>query len=813
PAAAGASAPDQDVLKITQAMQDVKFQQLRQEGLEVQREAAERFKAGDTSRAIDVLQEYEATLGTTQLDADRVALLRRPIESRLLTFKTLKAQRDFEGETLKKHQSAKDFQTNRALTERNKQQKVAELMQQYSSFYKEGKYKEAEMYASAAFELDPDNVAAGAAVQIARVHRRQVEYQGIKDRKEAYNLEALNDAEDPHDWVDPKVGVHFDKDTTLRNLKERKASTGQLITPPRSDKEKEIEQRLQQPVNLAFNDAPLGQVLDDLRAWHGLNIVTDQPALDGEGISLSRPVTIKLDNVSLKSALNLLLHQVHLTYIVKDEVLQITTEANAKGKLVTATYQVADLILPINDAVMPNSANLMRTLEKASNPQSTMPASAPVTPYQGPYSLPGGTPAGSSPGMASMGAGSPGGPTPTVIYKQSQTMEEALIKLITNTVQPHTWQNMGGPGSVDYYPLAMALVINQTPDIQEQIADLLAALRRLQDQEVSVEVRFISVAESFYERIGVDFNVNFKTNQNTQRFEPQITTGQFQQAGFVNDFNPSHFIAGLTPAGTFTSDLDIPVQTSSFGMAIPPFGAFPNIPGGNGGIDLGLAFLSDIQVFLFMEAAQGDERTNVMQAPKLTLSNGQTAQIFVQDQQFFVTNVEIIQQGGQLAFVPQNQNFATGVSMTIQATISADRRFVRISFSQIQLSNLASAIVPLFPIVTPIIPLLEGGFQGNPVLFTQFIQQPVFDTITVSTTVTVPDGGTVVMGGLKRLSEGRNEFGPPVLSKIPYIDRLFRNVAYGKDTSSLLIMVTPRIIINEEEEQIFLGDRPPIPRP
>jgi Flp pilus assembly secretin CpaC len=77
------------------------------------------------------------------------------------------------------------------------------------------------------------------------------------------------------------------------------------------------------------------------------------------------------------------------------------------------------------------------------------------------------------------------------------------------------------------------------------------------------------------------------------------------------------------------------------------------------------------------------------------------------------------------------------------------------------------ALVPLFPLVFAVTPQFEGGFAGNPVLFTQFIQQPVINTIQVNTTVTVPDGGTVVLGGLKRLSEGRNEFGPPILSKIP----------------------------------------------
>jgi general secretion pathway protein D len=117
---------------------------------------------------------------------------------------------------------------------------------------------------------------------------------------------------------------------------------------------------------------------------------------------------------------------------------------------------------------------------------------------------------------------------------------------------------------------------------------LLDALRRLQELEVAVEVRFITLAENFYERIGLDFNINVKTDRETARFEPQLTQQAFKPLNFVNDFSPDHFITGLTPAGTFTSDLDIPIRTSSFGMGIPPFGGFPNIPGGNGGIELGL---------------------------------------------------------------------------------------------------------------------------------------------------------------------------------------------------------------------------------
>jgi type II secretory pathway component GspD/PulD (secretin) len=384
------------------------------------------------------------------------------------------------------------------------------------------------------------------------------------------------------------------------------------------------------------------------------------------------------------------------------------------------------------------------------------------------------------------------------------TIEDVLMSMIKNTIAPSSWSDQGGPATIEYWPLTGALVVNQTPDIQEQIQDLLSALRRLQDQEVAIEVRFITVAESFYERIGIDFNINIRTKN--ERFEPLLTTGQFQIDNAINAFRPDRFISGLTPAGTFTSDLNIPIHTSSFPLAIPPFGAFQALPGGNGGIDLGLAFLSDIQVFLFMEAAQADQRTNVMQAPKLTLFNGQTAMIRVLDAQFFTSDVSTLIIGSQIAFAPVNTLFPTGgVTMFVRAAISGDRRFVRLDITP-TLTNLATAVVPLIPVVTPIFPAtFEGGQVQNPVIFTQFIQQPAFNTIAVMTTVAVPDGGTVLMGGLKRLSEGRNEFGPPVLSKIPYLNRLFKNVGYGREVESLMLMVTPRIIIQEEEEERATG--------
>ena len=65
----------------------------------------------------------------------------------------------------------------------------------------------------------------------------------------------------------------------------------------------------------------------------------------------------------------------------------------------------------------------------------------------------------------------------------------------------------------------------------------------------------------------------------------------------------------------------------------------------------------------------------------------------------------------------------------------------------------------------------------------------------------MPDGGTVLHGRRQDVLEQRIEYGVPVLSKTPLIDRLFRNVGIGRELASLMIMVTPHIIILEEEEE------------
>jgi hypothetical protein len=61
--------------------------------------------------------------------------------------------------------------------------------------------------------------------------------------------------------------------------------------------------------------------------------------------------------------------------------------------------------------------------------------------------------------------------------------EASLMKVITHVTTPHAWSVLGGPGKIEYYPIGKAVAVTQTPDVQEQITEILAALRRWHEHQ------------------------------------------------------------------------------------------------------------------------------------------------------------------------------------------------------------------------------------------------------------------------------------------------------------------------------------------
>ncbi len=242
-----------------------------------------------------------------------------------------------------------------------------------------------------------------------------------------------------------------------------------------------------------------------------------------------------------------------------------------------------------------------------------------------------------------------------------------LINLIQTTIEPDSWEALGGTGTIQQYPQNLSLVISTTSEIHDQITELLESLRRLQNLQVTIEVRFITLSDNFFERIGVDFDVSFDDNVKSL---PADDSGPAVTVGFD----------GIT--GLPTSDFDIKLQQNVGGVNPTLTGFDPN-----SGARIGFAILSDIEAFFFLQATQSDARNNVLQAPKITLFDGQIGTIFDGFSRPFVTSIVPVVGDFAVAQQPVIVVLNEGTQLNVQAVVSDDKRFVRLTlvplFSQI----------------------------------------------------------------------------------------------------------------------------------
>ena len=707
-------------------------------------------------------------------------------------------------------------------------QRLATLVDEYNKLRNEQRFYEAEVKAKQARTLAPDEPVVTQMFEEIRFYRRVMNNQDLREQKDDAVWATLNAVEFAGvPFGDDRDPIKFIDQGDWKKLTERRAQFSGDQERERHPAELEIERKLNTPVSLKFKDAPLSEVTEHLGKVGGINIYVDPQGLAEEGVHSSTPVTIDLSQeISLKSALNLILSPLHLDYVIQNEVLKITSEQLRDRNVYSKTYNVADLVLPIPDATEQSQlglpASLARGYEQTNknlagangirSPQQMSVATNPGVPGLANVSeLPGTALAQTTSGNYAR-AGQGGG--------SGQADFESLITLITTTIQPDTWDELGGEGRVAEFETNMSLVVSQTQEVHEEIADLLEQLRRLQDLQVTIEVRFINLQDDFFEQIGVDFDLNIDSNVSNNDL-PNNDSGRSTTIGlgFDQGGNPTNQTAA--PSNPITNLVnganDIQIRQGSFGAVQPGFGGYA----ASAAPTMGIAILSDLEAYFFVRAVQGDKRTNILQSPKVTLFNGQAASVSDQIQQPFVTSVTPVVGDFAAAQAPVIVVLAEGTTLSVQAVVSPDRRYVRLTlvpfFSEIRGVNeftFEGSSTSTEDRTDSNEETADGGTASsstnNASNFTQgtTIQLPTFAFTTVTTTVSVPDGGTVLLGGVKRLSEQRDEIGTPFLSKLPYVSRLFKNVAIGRNTQSLMLMVTPRIIIQQEEEELR-GIAPP----
>jgi RNA polymerase sigma factor (sigma-70 family) len=79
-----------------------------------------------------------------------------------------------------------------------------------------------------------------------------------------------------------------------------------------------------------------------------------------------------------------------------------------------------------------------------------------------------------------------------------RTKEDWLIRKITRTVSPASGEAAGGPGRIQYVPRGYSLVVRNTARVQAQVRYLLETMRRVQDVQVTAEVRILSLGTACF---------------------------------------------------------------------------------------------------------------------------------------------------------------------------------------------------------------------------------------------------------------------------------------------------------------------------
>lgn len=137
--------------------------------------------------------------------------------------------------------------------------------------------------------------------------------------------------------------VKFTVQEKVPAVTQKKVEIRQSFYPALTKSEQQIQAALNADTKCDFPDIPLSKVMNSIQSQHGVNIFLDAFALQEQGLTAEEPVNVAVTGIPLKSALEIILKPLGLTYVVDSEVLKITTFYKANRTHQVRVYPVADL--------------------------------------------------------------------------------------------------------------------------------------------------------------------------------------------------------------------------------------------------------------------------------------------------------------------------------------------------------------------------------------------------------------------------------------------------------------------------------------
>jgi general secretion pathway protein D len=427
-----------------------------------------------------------------------------------------------------------------------------------------------------------------------------------------------------------------------------------------------------------------------------------------------------------------------------------------------------------------------------------------------------------SQGPTKVGAGAPAG-------TGKDTQESTGGQLLVNREGAREFLESQGvpfpPGaSAHFLPQSSRLIVRNTIDNLELVDALVEQANIAGPKQVEIESKFVEITQNNLKELGFDWLLGpFNITGNSGKI---VGSG-----GAPPPANQANFPFPTTnqfPVTAGNRSGDFAISANALDALLLGTGAPAVAPG-----IFGLAgVMTNPQFQVVIRALNQKKGIDLLSAPRVTTKSGQRAVIeivreFRYPTQFTAPQVPNITGGGSgtgtvsiSVVTPTTPNAFetrnTGVTLEVEPIVGADGVTIDLNLvpQVVEFEGFINYGSPIFGINPSII---SATVTPNILLTENVINQPVFSTRKVTTSVSVYDGSTVVLGGLMREDVQKTEDRTPIVGDIPIVGRLFRTNVDQHIKRNLVIFVTAHLVtpagtpFNATEEDEELLQPPQLP--
>lgn len=697
--------------------------------------------------------DYDAALIELTLAQDQIrwspysgdwAALEQEIEALIASTRQEKVRIEQANRAAAQREAQQALRTREQDDQARRAQVIATLMDQAITAFQKQEYDEAMELADRVLRLDPRNERAMDLRDTAfRKGRDLVQETFLREKLQQYQRwkEDMDELRIPYQGVITLPDEDYWRAITALRADRTRMDVGSTDSPVA------IELRAQLasariPGLTVRDEESLAAVIQSLNAITGIPMITD-PAADQAAVDGGVVFNLDLTNaIGVDKVLNLIVQMAGetVTWTIRHDTVLVTTREKARGELVIHNHDVQDLIFGLTDFLGPRIDRL-RLLDELEDDDENS-----------------------------------GGAFGRIGEKPPVNVPEDLATLVQENVAVGTWEEEGVSIAVE----SGNMIVVHSGEVQRQVRQFLEELRRFSSSLVTIESKFLVIGDHFIQEIGVDFRGLDNPGQPFTDLE-DIDLDRRPTLGLDNSGDGET----LTPpsAGAFYDeggDGDFRGRTENFFD-----GVLGNALSTIGGMTVQYTFLNDIQLSAILRLVEKSEDIELINDQVLSVHNTQRAYVTVVNQRAYVQDFDVEVAQFQAVADPQINVLTEGIVLDVRPTIHHNRRYLTL-----EIQPTVAQVVALTDFSTT----LAG--QTAAVTF----QLPELEVQSVFTTAVVPDGGSILIGGLSRIRNVERRAEVPWIANVPLLGFFFKEEGYSDERQSLMILI--RAWISDVKEEL-----------